>query len=150
MAVFNAGQRVMFQLLYASGASRPMSTGDLDDILAASRRNNAGIGVTGLLLYAENTFLQVLEGEEKHVRALVERIKLDPRHRNFMTLYEMPAENRAFAQWEMGFRLLEPGRAADASVFRATRDALDRRIGRDDGGLMFEMVLAFGRDMVAA
>lgn len=138
----------MFQLLYVSGASKPIDDTDIDQILAASRKNNAHLDVTGMLLFAEGAFIQILEGPEKTVRALSERISRDPRHRNFMVLYEFEADKRAFADWQMGFRRLDPARSADAGVFAATRSALDARIGKDDGGMLFEAVMAFGRDFV--
>lgn len=138
----------MFQLLYVSGASKPLADTDIDQILATSRKNNRHLDVTGMLLFAEGAFIQILEGEEKTVKALAERISRDPRHRNYMVLYEFEAETRAFADWQMGFRRLDPSRSTDAGVFAATRGALDARIGKDDGGLLFETVLAFGRDFV--
>jgi len=48
--------------------------GDLDDILTASRRNNALMGISGLLLFIDGGFLQMLEGEERAVRELYTRV----------------------------------------------------------------------------
>jgi hypothetical protein len=36
--------------------------------MALSRENNAKRGVTGMLLYKEGNFIQVLEGDEREVR----------------------------------------------------------------------------------
>lgn len=141
----------VFQLLYASGGSNPITTADIDDILSASRRNNAALGITGLLLFADNMFIQVLEGEERDVRNLALRIRRDPRHRNFMELIAQNAPVRAFAQWQMGFKRLRPDQPEDMVVFRASRDALAGRISSADGGMMMDAVMAFaGRDFLAA
>lgn len=136
----------IYQLLYVSGATRPMGEDDLDAILTASRRNNDEKGVTGVLLFAEDTFIQVLEGERSVVRDLAARIRKDKRHRNFMVLVERTTATRAFADWQMGFKRLDPARAVDGRVFRLSRRALESRMASDDGGLMLEAVLAFAGD----
>lgn len=139
----------LIQLLYVSGATGPVSEAEIDRILATSRRNNAVTGITGLLLVADETFVQVLEGEREAVLRLVETLRRDPRHRNFMVLVETQATQRVFGAWHMGFKRLDAGRAEDQVVFRATAAAIDQRISRADGGLMLHAVLAFGRDMLA-
>jgi hypothetical protein len=140
----------IFQLLYASGGSGPVTNADIRDILTTSRRNNAALGVTGLLLFADNMFIQVLEGEQQRVSSLADTIRRDPRHRNYMELLTREAPRRAFAQWQMGFKRLTPGIEEDDAVFRATKNAVAGRIGMGDGGLMMDAVLAFAnRDFLA-
>lgn len=140
----------VFQLLYVSGATGPVSEADIAQILEASRRNNARLGVTGMLLYADGAFIQVLEGEEETVKALARRISQDRRHRNYMVLCEHHAEARAFGDWQMGFKELDPAHAGERSVFEATRPALEGRIATADGGIMLETIAAFGRDFLRA
>ncbi|OYW56709.1 MAG: blue light sensor protein [Hyphomicrobium sp. 32-62-53] len=96
----------MIQISYISSASPPMSTEELLTLLQKCRENNAGRGVTGMLLYANGTFLQVLEGAEEVVDELVEIIKKDPRHKNIQMLYRKPIERREYSDWSMGFRRL--------------------------------------------
>jgi len=96
----------MIQISYISSASPPMSTEELLALLQKCRENNAGRGVTGMLLYANGTFLQVLEGAEEVVDELVEIIKKDPRHKNIQMLYRKPIERREYSDWSMGFRRL--------------------------------------------
>ena len=107
------------QLLYASNTSRNTADAVLDDILAASRRNNAGAGVTGMLLYVEGGFMQVLEGEDAAVGAVYDRIAKDKRHWNTLVLLDREAP-RAFSEWSMGFERPKPG----DGIFTITRDAI--------------------------
>jgi hypothetical protein len=130
------------QLLYVSGASRPLSDDDIDQILFASRRNNPRLGITGMLLAAGDAFIQVLEGEAAAVQGLAQR--------NFMVLVEQDAARRAFAHWDMGFKRLDRDEAGDGAIFRITEQALRERIDDGDDGLMLDLVLAFGRDFMAA
>ncbi|MEO3387386.1 BLUF domain-containing protein [Mesorhizobium sp. CAU 1741] len=141
----------VYQLLYASGATNPVTAAEIENILQKSRANNAALGITGLLLYADNMFIQVLEGNESDVRALAQRIKRDPRHRNFMELIARDAPGRAFDGWQMGFKRLSPDVEEDSAVFRASKQALEGRIGSADDGFMLDAVLAFaGRDFLAS
>ncbi|MBE7158975.1 MAG: BLUF domain-containing protein [Rhodospirillales bacterium] len=98
--------RTLFCLVYVSSAVGVFSSEDLVALLATSRRNNARDGVTGMLLYRQGNFMQVLEGEEEKVRAVHERIQGDSRHRGLITLLQQPIEARQFGGWSMGFRNL--------------------------------------------
>ena len=133
----------IFQLLYVSGATRPISPADLDDILSASRRNNQARDVTGVLLYADDTFIQVLEGDRATIGEVARVIRRDPRHRNFMVLVERNAEQRAFSQWQMGFKRLDPVQEVDGSVFKMSRQALQSRMKGDEDELMLDAIMAF-------
>lgn len=139
----------MLQILYVSGASGEVSNDDLEDILATSRRNNPSLGVTGMLLWGDGVFIQVLEGETRTVHGLAARIRNDPRHRNFMVLFEQTTDQRVFANWSMGYKQLDPGKQADRQLFAISRDALEARISGHDNGLFLETVLAFGRDLLS-
>lgn len=94
----------MIQISYISSATRSMSQEDLEDILRASRENNARLGITGMLLYGNKTFIQIMEGEEKVVSELIEKIKRDPRHSDFHVLRKKSIDHREYADWSMGFK----------------------------------------------
>jgi calcineurin-like phosphoesterase family protein len=80
-----------------------MAQDDLMAILKTSRKNNKPRNITGLLLYRDGHFLQVLEGPEHAVKELYEVIKQDERHQNVKTLMEGDKTLRDFGDWEMGF-----------------------------------------------
>ncbi|GJL49087.1 phosphate-starvation-inducible PsiE family protein [Candidatus Nitrospira salsa] len=94
----------MIQITYLSSATRAMSQEDLEDILNTSRDNNARLGITGMLLYGNHTFIQILEGEEDVVQELVNTIKRDPRHTNFHIVKKKTVERHEYADWSMGFK----------------------------------------------
>lgn len=91
----------MHQLVYISAASPSTSDESLADILVSARRNNAKNDITGILLYHQGQFFQVLEGPEKKVRACFKRIEADPRHNGVIVLFDAPAEERCFHGWDM-------------------------------------------------
>ena len=68
-----------------------------------SRRNNIRDGITGMLLFEDGTFLQVLEGEEEAVDRTYTRIAGDPRHKKILLIARFELEQRSFNDWEMGY-----------------------------------------------
>lgn len=101
----------MFQLVYLSSAITPFTKDQLLALLAKSRENNGRAGITGMLLYKDGNFMQVLEGEEKAVKAIFAKITRDSRHRGVLTLLEVWREERQFPDWSMGFRDLRSAEA---------------------------------------
>ncbi len=97
----------MYYLSYASVAVTPFASAELQELLLTSRRNNMQLGITGMLLYKDGEFMQVLEGEQAAVQALYARIARDPRHQRATTILEGPTDARHFPDWSMGFRDLE-------------------------------------------
>ncbi|MCW1430291.1 BLUF domain-containing protein [Novosphingobium sp. JCM 18896] len=76
---------------------------EIDAILASSRRNNAGAGVTGALLFNMGCFGQILEGPRRAVEATFERIQRDERHGEVSLLDFQGIDERAFSNWSMAF-----------------------------------------------
>ena len=71
---------MLVRLLYASRAAGPLTQGLIDSILAQSRRRNPDQGITGILCYSDDIFLQVLEGGRDAVCEVFNTIVADPRH----------------------------------------------------------------------
>ena len=93
---------MLVQLMYASRAVPAVDAEELHSLLRQCRVNNPKHGITGVLCFSGEVFLQVLEGGRSQVSALYNRISADPRHREVVLLsYEEIAE-RSFAGWAMG------------------------------------------------
>jgi Sensors of blue-light using FAD len=95
----------MFHLIYTSGARQDFGAADLKKLLTHSRSNNERVKVTGMLVYHDEAFLQVLEGDESSVRQTFKRIENDPRHAGLAILRSQKSfgERRIFGDWSMGF-----------------------------------------------
>lgn len=98
---------VVFQLTYDSVAVRPWSQRELQGLLEQARRHNLEVGVTGMLLYRDGRFFQLLEGSEHVVRRLYAGIVADPRHRDVTLARESRRVLRQFPSWTMAFRDLD-------------------------------------------
>lgn len=99
----------MYHLIYVSQAARPLSESDLIDILRISRESNTRKNITGMLVYLNDKFMQILEGEEETVKELFDHISADPRHNRVIQVLEGNATERTFKDWSMGFKRLYDG-----------------------------------------
>jgi hypothetical protein len=115
----------LITLVYTSMATRPITEKDLLDILEASRRNNTADEITGLLLYHNGNFMQVLEGPRANVEHTYQRIARDKRHQYVVTVLKQPITDRAFGAWKMSFvNLSNPAVADDPAYSRYLLDTL--------------------------
>jgi hypothetical protein len=93
----------LYSLVYMSKSAIRFTQRELTDLLTQSRKDNRALQITGLLLYADGNFMQLLEGARKDVEALITRIKRDVRHRDVQVLEEGPITSRHFSEWSMAF-----------------------------------------------
>lgn len=94
----------LYHIVYVSSASQLFSQQELLDLLEKAREKNHRLGITGLLLYRDGDFIQMLEGDKAAVENLYATINSDTRHSQTTILLEEPADHRLFNDWSMGFR----------------------------------------------
>jgi hypothetical protein len=110
-----AEDRGLGHLVYASAASVGFQLSDLEDILRVVRARNARDGISGILLFEGQSFLQVLEGPRFRLDALFEKIRDDPRHTRAVLLSCESIDQRSFADWTMGYTRVALGELQDAT-----------------------------------
>jgi hypothetical protein len=92
------------QLIWVSAAVCPFSRDDLQRLLERGRTRNQARGITGILLYHKESFLQLMEGPSAEVEYVFEnRIQKDPRHTDVTVLLSRTVAERSFPDWSMGF-----------------------------------------------
>jgi len=133
----------VFQLGYASAATHPFSDEELVELLAKSRASNAERDVSGLLLYHEGSFLQVLEGERSVVEAVFDKIGKDPRHTDKLLLFRREGVERCFDEWTMGFHQLKAGAGQVPSGLNRFLDTGATGLTADDGERIRDILLGF-------
>lgn len=72
-------------------------------MLEKARKRNKEKGVTGLIIETRDHFIQILEGEEKHISETFQRIKQNPLHQHLRIVYHKGVSNREFSEWTMGY-----------------------------------------------
>ncbi len=100
--------------IYCSAStSGAFSPADLTALLAECRQKNAKAGLTGMLLYSEGTFFQVLEGDRPVVEKLLDKLTHDKRHARLTKIVLEPIAQRAFSDWTMGYAKVTRQQLAD-------------------------------------
>jgi hypothetical protein len=126
---------VLSQYLYISTAPT-LPREEVDSILAASARNNPQRGITGLLLFNGRNFLQLLEGEEGEVAALMQTITADPRHSGVSVLDRRSITARSCPDWAMN-------RVMIAESIDSRRDMLESDLPRGLDPEVRKMIVNF-------
>lgn len=106
-----------YYLIYTSRTRWDWTQKELLGLLSQSWTNNKKNGISGMLVYIQNRFIQLIEGEKEHVKATIQKIKQDPRHNDLTILLEGQSESRLFKNWSMGFKHLNEGEFNSLSGF---------------------------------
>ena len=119
----------LIALVYVSFAqNRKMSDDELKNILTKAREKNQQKDVTGMLLYRNGFFVQVLEGDKQQVEDTFKVIRKDPRHNNLLMLYKNNITERSFEDWSMGFSVIDDQTLKSLDGFN---DFLDKPLTMD-------------------
>lgn len=93
---------MLSQLVYVSNRKSTCTAEEIEKILASCKKNNPALNITGVLLYSDTKFIQLVEGDAKVITTLYDKIKLDARHSNPMMLSYGPIKEKSFPSWHMG------------------------------------------------
>lgn len=92
-----------YYLIYLSAAKTPLSDKELLAHIDKIRQNNKKKTITGILMYADGNFLQLLEGEYQNVQQLFKLIQQDKRHHYITKIKEGYEKERFFVDCPMAF-----------------------------------------------
>ncbi len=93
----------LIELSYLSEAVSDMSCLGLMRLLESARAFNQKNGITGILLYDNQQFGQIIEGERVYVMKAWKRIQDDKRHHRIELLEIREIEARSFPDWLLRF-----------------------------------------------
>lgn len=114
----------MQALVYVSVATDLPRPRTVDAIVATARRVNPQLSLTGMLLWSDTRFAQLLEGPPDSLDLLYGRLLVDPRHHDLNMLARWDIPNRLFPDWSMASSRLDP---------RHAWELLDRLTGTPSG-----------------
>ena len=90
------------RLIYASHVDPESWTSDsFERIIRGARAFNQQHGVTGMLLFKRNRFLQLLEGSRENVGEVMARVHADARHQDIAVISVEDIDERLCATWSM-------------------------------------------------
>ncbi|WP_077285745.1 BLUF domain-containing protein [Cognaticolwellia aestuarii] len=109
------------QLIYVSSAKKLLCEEELNDMLTQARKANKKHHITGLLLYQDGNFMQVIEGEAEKIEQLFTNISEDYRHSGIILLLKQAITRREFPDWSMAFKKLSPTTPTGFSDFLSSK-----------------------------
>lgn len=134
----------MLSVVYVSSATAPFSEAELVELLAHSREKNRRLDVTGMLLYHDGNFIQVLEGPAGAVQQLYDTIGADPRHRGVIRLLTRNIEEREFPESAMGFVNLNDPALRELPGYT---EFLNQPLEKCDSGMAWRLLEVFRRNL---
>lgn len=97
----------MHVLLYISEFNIDFDITEIAKIIHIAREYNAIFGVTGVLAFDGEQFIQYIEGEDNAVLQLYRNIQADTRHSNLKLISSHTITQRLFPAWSMGYKMTE-------------------------------------------
>lgn len=93
----------MVRLLYISRMSADCGLDGLQAIMEQARRDNPAAGITGILCYMPERFVQLIEGGADRINDLFRRLLADPRHAEVRLVEYTAITARDFTRWSMAY-----------------------------------------------
>nr|WP_317200080.1 BLUF domain-containing protein [uncultured Psychrobacter sp.] len=103
MAQSTSDAHILVSMTYASRANPDVSAQDFNEILQQAQQNNAANGITGMLIFNKNYFLQTIEGPRAQINRLLYSLMADQRHHDLQVLETHELKHREWAQWSMNY-----------------------------------------------
>jgi len=96
-----------YAISYVSSVNPNLTEEDIQEVLKYTRSWNNDHGITGILLYSEGNFFQVLEGEKELLKSLLSRIVKDERHNSVMVIFQKEVSQTKFNDYQSDFISLD-------------------------------------------
>ena len=117
----------LIHIVYVSFSRNKLSEVELDELLSEIRPKNLTNDVTGLLLYNDEIFIQIIEGTRKVIDNLYENLQNDSRHINIVKILEENICQRSFPNWSMGYQKLSKEESQELPGYTELMDSDDIR-----------------------
>ena len=91
----------MIAIIYRSKITQNFPVQSIELMLLKARIFNKRNTISGCIFYANNCFLQMIEGKDVIVKKLYEKIKADDRHSDIETLLIEKTDKRMMEDWSM-------------------------------------------------
>lgn len=123
-----------YAISYVSTAT-PNSREDIQKLLEETRASNLENNISGILLFSEGNFFQVLEGSKDQIKSLYTVIAKDKRHRNLIKIFERPIQEEIYDGYECDF-VSEESRISEDKLeyytqYLKTLDASSRAVAKN-------------------
>lgn len=88
--------------VYCSRAAEGVDEAEVNRIVELAQRGNRARGITGVLVFGDGVFFQLIEGPPAQIQSLIASLHDDPRHHDVVALDRGEEEReRLYPDWEM-------------------------------------------------
>jgi len=94
---------ILMSMTYASRANPNVSAKDFNEILQQAQINNAANGITGMLTFNKDYFLQTVEGPRAQINRLLYSLIADQRHHDLQVIETRELTHRLWSEWSMNY-----------------------------------------------
>ena len=113
---------ILMSMTYASRANPDVSAKDFNEILQQAQVNNAANGITGMLTFNKDYFLQTVEGPRAQINRLLYGLIADQRHHDLQVIETRELKHREWAKWSMNYASPTEANAAIYLKYSTTVD----------------------------
>lgn len=79
----------------------------IESLYLKTNANNQKNNITGILIYKDNNFFQIIEGDQTIIDTTYDIIKTDPRHKNIFNVINTTITERMFEDYNFGFTIID-------------------------------------------
>ena len=103
MSQNNNDAHILISMTYVSRANPDVSAKDFNEILQQAQQNNAANGITGMLTFNKDYFLQTIEGPRAQINRLLYSLIGDSRHHDLQLIETRELNHRQWSKWSMNY-----------------------------------------------
>ena len=119
---FSDGSQFLLRLTYVSRAADSLDSKQLTEILKQARINNTEKGITGILVFNKNYFLQCVEGSRIAINELLNALVADNRHHDLQIIEAREVNERIWGEWSMDYVSPNPSNQSLFLKYSSSRD----------------------------
>lgn len=95
-----------YVISYVSTVHPQVSNYDIAKLMDFIKTNNNTLNITGILIYSDGNFFQILEGEKFLIKMLFDKIKKDVRHYNIIKMLDKEIKVNSFSEYNSSFTVI--------------------------------------------
>ncbi len=95
-----------YVISYVSTVHPQVSNYDIAKLMDFIKTNNNILNITGILIYSDGNFFQILEGEKFLIKMLFDKIKKDVRHYNIIKMLDKEIKVNSFSEYNSSFTVI--------------------------------------------
>lgn len=122
MTQTNSDAHILVSMTYASRSNPNVSAKDFNEILQQAKENNTANGITGMLTFNKDYFLQTIEGPRAQINRLLYSLIADQRHYDVQLIETRELKQREWSKWSMNYASPTEANAAIYLKYSTTVD----------------------------